>query len=163
MEILKFPDPKLFTECREVRVFGKELKILLEAMWDTMVRCNGIGLAANQVSLDYKMFVMVGPSNDRLYVVNPEVIAHSKVFANYKEGCLSAPGEMIFTANRYDWVQIKFQDETGKECKRTLHGLYAVCAQHEIEHLYGKSFLESPKIPKAKRKELANKWGIKLK
>lgn len=163
MKILKFPDQYLFTRCPEVTVFGPELKVLLESMWDAMVAGNGMGLAANQVRLLFKMFVMLGPENEKIFMVNPTIIKRSVVAANLKEGCLSAPGELLVLEERASWIRLKYQDETGKEIERVFKGIHAVCVQHEIDHLDGKSYLQSKSIHKARRKELAKKWGIKLK
>lgn len=161
MNILKFPHPNLLIECKEVSVFGPELKVLLESMWDTMMNKNGLGLASNQVGLDYRMFTMQGPENEKLFVVNPKIINRSTQGANQKEGCLSAPGEFVILNERSMWVQIIYQDETGGLRGGTFRGLHAVCVQHEIDHLDGKSHLQSKSLPRARRRQLAKKWGLK--
>lgn len=161
MEILKFPHPLLFEKCKELTVFGPELKIILDAMWDTMKKTSGMGLAANQVGVLFRMFVMEGPDHEKIYLVNPKIIRRSKIPANLKEGCLSAPGDLLVLAERASWTELTYQDETGKEHKRVFKDIWSVCVQHEIGHLDGESFLESKSIPKAIRKELAKKWKIK--
>lgn len=163
MKILKFPDPALFQTCTEVSVFGPELKVLLDAMWETMVEGHGMGLAANQVGLTFRMFTMIGPEGEKLYIVNPKITKKSVLPANLVEGCLSAPGEMLTLEERASWVSLKYQDETGKECERVFSGIHSVCVQHETDHLDGKSHLQSKSLNKAKRKALAKKWGIKVK
>jgi peptide deformylase len=141
-------------------VFGPELLFLLESMYETMKANNGLGLASNQVGLDYRMFVMAAPDEEKLFLVNPVITARSIALANYKEGCLSAPGEFLLL-DRAAWVEVKFQNEKGEEQKRLFNAIFAVCVQHEIDHLNGKSHLESKSIPKAQRKLLAKKWGLK--
>lgn len=166
MKITRFPDPILFKKCKEVTVFGKELEVLLQTMYDTMIASGGLGLAANQVSLSYRMFVMelmVESKKEKIFFVNPKIIARSVAPADQKEGCLSAPGEFLVLAERSSWVQVEFQNEKGEKQSRVFKGIYAVCVQHEIDHLDGKSHLLSKSIPTSKRKELAKKWGIKLK
>lgn len=163
MNILKFPSPELFEVCKEVSVFGPELKTLLDAMWETMIAGNGMGLAANQVGLKFRMFTMLGPEDEKIYLVNPKIVGRSVIPANLQEGCLSAPGEMLTLDERVSWVKVKFQDETGKECERVFKGIHSVCVQHETDHLNGKSHLQSKSLSKVKRKQLAKKWGIKLK
>lgn len=163
MDILKFPNKHLFVKCKEVTVFGKELKFLLDSMFDTMMAANGIGLAANQVGLKFRMFVMLGPISEPVYLVNPRITKRSLVPANVKEGCLSAPGEILVLDERASWVEVAYQDETGHKKSRIFQDVHAVCVQHEIDHLNGKSHLQSTSLSKAKRKELAKKWGIKLK
>jgi peptide deformylase len=161
MEILKYPHPNLFIKCKEITVFGNELKVLLEAMWDTMVLKNGMGLASNQVGLDYRMFTMKGPEEEKLFIVNPKVLVSGPFPANLKEGCLSAPGEFLVLNERSNFIQILYQDETGTPRTGTFNGIHSVCVQHEMDHLDGKSHLQSKSIPKAQRKALAKKWGIK--
>jgi len=161
MEILKFPHPSLFKVCREVTVFGPELKTLLESMWETMMSKNGVGLASNQVGLDYRMFTMLGPDEEKFFIVNPKIILQSSTPANFKEGCLSAPGEFLILAERTMWVQIMYQDENGTPRSGKFQGLHAVCIQHEIDHLDGKSYLQSKSLVRAKRRELAQKWKLK--
>lgn len=161
MKILKFPHPALFKVCEPVTVFGAELKVLLDNMYRTMQAHNGVGLAANQVGLEHRMFVMQDHEK-RVNLVNPEVTRRSMVTSLVREGCLSAPGEYIITGSRREWVEVKYQDEKGNPHIRLFKGIFAVCVDHEIEHLDGKSFMDSKTIPKATRKELANKWGIKL-
>lgn len=160
MDILKFPDLFLFETMPVVTVFEEELSVLLDSMFETMKARNGLGLAANQVGIACRMFVMNGP-NGRLNIVNPVIASKSKLAANLREGCLSAPGDFIVVPSRSEWVEVNYQDETGKEKHVVLKGLYAVCAQHEIEHLNGKSFMDNKSIPKGIRKGLEKKWGIK--
>lgn len=161
MEILKFPNPHLFLPCKQVTVFGPELKVLLESMWETMMGKNGIGLASNQVGLDYRMFTMRGPEDEKLFIVNPKVVIKSGLPANQKEGCLSAPGEFLILAERSHAIQIMYQDEDGGIRGGIFKGLHAVCVQHEMDHLDGKSHLQSKSIPRGKRRQLQRKWGIK--
>ncbi len=163
MKILKYPDKKLFVKCKPVSVFGPELKVLLDAMWETMIEGNGMGLASNQVGLNFRMFTMLGPKNEKFYIINPSIVSASIVSANLKEGCLSAPGEFLVLEERKSWVKLKFQDETGQEHEKVFKGIHAVCVQHETDHLDGKSHLQSKSLHKATRKELAKKWGFKLK
>jgi peptide deformylase len=161
MDILKFPDPSLFKVCEEVTVFGPELLVLLEGMWQAMLKKGGLGLAANQVGLHFRAFVMAGIDSEKLFVINPKIIKRSEIPANLKEGCLSAIGEFLLLKERSSWVQVDFQDEKGQFTRRVFQGLHSVCVQHEVDHLNGKSHLQSTSIPKKQRKELAKKWGLK--
>jgi peptide deformylase len=162
MNILKFPDPFLFEKTKEVTVFGPELKTLLDAMYKTMIDNKGIGLAANQVGLSFRMFVMT-MKDSSVFFVNPKITDRSIGPANIEEGCLSAPGEALKLDERASWVKVSYQDETGKKHEKVFKGIHSVCVQHEIDHLDGKSYLQSRSINRARRKELAKKWGIKLK
>jgi len=160
MNILRFPNPFLTTATYEVTVFGEELKVLLDSMYESMKSSKGIGLAANQVGLLHKALVMDGP-NGRLDIVNPVIVNKSIKPANTKEGCLSFPGEFVIVPSRVEWVQVQYKNEKGEEKNVILKGLHAVCLQHEIDHLNGKIFMSDKSIPKYERKRLAKKWGIK--
>lgn len=159
MEIVKFPHPALFRKCKPVTVFGAELKVLLDKMYEVMINANGIGLAANQVGLEFRMFVMQGEDGP-LYLVNPKIVWSSREFARIREGCLSAPKEFVVLA-RTAIVKVEFQDEKGEKRSKIFNDLRAVCTQHEIEHLDGKSFLEHKSLTKIQKNTLKAKWGIK--
>jgi peptide deformylase len=160
MEVLKYPDARLLKPCKEVTVFGPELVVLLESMWETMIKERGMGMAANQVGLEYRMFTMSYRAQ-KLFVVNPTIVESSKNPSDLAEGCLSAPGQMI-KLYRPNWVKLSFQNEKGEKLNATFTDIHAVCVQHEIEHLDGKSFLQNKAIPKSMRKFLAEKWGLKI-
>ena len=157
MNIIKFPNPMLITVTYKITVFGEELKTLLDAMYETMKANRGIGLAANQVGLLHRMFVMEGPEG-RINIVNPYVISKSKISANLKEGCLSAPGEFIVVPQRPNWVQIEYQNELGENKTAVFNGIYSVCVCHEMEHLDGNVFFKNPSLSRAIRKNLIKKW-----
>jgi peptide deformylase len=161
MKIVQFPNPSLFTKGVDVTVFDRELHLLLHLMYVTMLEYGGMGLAANQVELPYNMFVMKGPQDERFFFVNPTIVDRSIVSANYNEGCLSAPGDYVILSERSQWVKVSFMDETGKKYEKVFDDLYSVCVQHEIDHLLGKSHMQSPSIPREVRKKLADKWGLK--
>lgn len=161
MEILKFPHPNLFVKCKEVTVFGPELKILLESMWETMVNAKGVGLAANQVGLDYRIFTMLGPEEEKLFIVNPKIVNRSNDFANLREGCLSSPGEFLMLEERCGKIQLLYQDEAGAVKTGIFAGIHSVCVQHEIQHLNGESYLQSKSLSRQVKRQLARKWGLK--
>src|SRR5271154_689806 len=103
MNVLKFPNPFLTTATYPVTVFGDELKVLLDSMYETMKTNNGLGLAANQVGLLHRMFVMDGLEG-RFNIVNPVIVNKSAKPANIKEGCLSAPGDFVVVPERAEWI-----------------------------------------------------------
>lgn len=160
MKILQFPHPVLLTPCEEVTKFDVNLLNVLDHMWKTMKDARGLGLAANQVGISEDIVVINGP-NGRLNLINPYISAKSMAFANLRESCLSAFNESIIVPGRAEWVQVRYQDEKGKNQTVVLKGIYSVCAQHEIDHLDGRSFMEHPTLPKATRKRLAKKWELK--
>jgi peptide deformylase len=161
MDIIKFPDPRLFEKCKPVTVFGDELVVLLASMWETMKANGGLGLASNQVGLDYNMFTMEGPAKEKLFVINPKITRRSALAANVNEGCLSAPGEFLRLKERSRWVEVEYQNEKGEKITSRFDDVHAVCVQHEMDHLLGKSHLQSTSLSGSKRRELAQKWGLK--
>lgn len=163
MKILRYPDPILLQTCLLVNVFDDNLKKVLDEMWETMVAAEGMGLAANQVGILSRMFIMTDVDGSKIYAINPKIVLKSHVSANKPEGCLSAPGEFLELDERAEWVLVEYQDETGAQHKKVFHGIHSVCVQHEIDHLDGKTHLLSPTLSSKDRKMLAKKWGLKLK
>jgi peptide deformylase len=160
MDVIKYPDPRLLKPCKEVAEFGPELTAVLNVMWETMKRERGMGMAANQIGLDFNMFVM--EAEEAHFFINPKILEAGKYPSDKAEGCLSAPGEMI-RLYRPDWVKISYQDPQGNLHENTFVGIHSVCVQHEMEHLEGKTFLQNKAIPKRTRIALAKKWGLPIK
>lgn len=160
MKVVRFPHPALFQKTHPVTVFGPELKYLLDVMYDTMVENKGIGLAANQVEIFLRMFVMQDSDEKRVYLVNPKITWTSRENSKIREGCLSAPAQFV-VLGRSAMIKVEYQDETGAKCSRLFNDIYAVCVQHEIEHLEGKSFLEHKSLTRIQQNQLKAKWGIK--
>ncbi len=160
MELLSFPASALFQKCVEVSRFDSNLKNTLDQMWEIMLANKGVGLSCNQVGLFHRAFVMSGPDNEKLYIVNPKILKKSQSPANLSEGCLSAKGEFLVLPERAMWVHLLYQDENGDVHSGIFRGIHSVCCLHELGHLDGESFMESKSIPRAKRRELAKKWGL---
>lgn len=100
-----------------------------------MIAENGIGLAAPQVGISQRVFVMkIGL---RTWVCfNPEIVSLGKDFTNFDEGCLSFPGEMC-TISRPDTIAVRYQTAQGDSVDEQLQGLASRCFQHELDHLDG--------------------------
>ncbi|MFZ4576780.1 MAG: peptide deformylase [Myxococcota bacterium] len=144
-DIVPFPDPILKQRCAEVEVFDAELHQLLDDMADTMGEADGLGLAANQVGVSLRIFVMDVPIDDdtrtgRIEVINPKVKA-KRGELKYEEGCLSFPGvhENVIRAAELD---LDFVDRHGQPQAVTARGLVSVCIQHELDHLDGITFVD---------------------
>lgn len=112
-----------------------EFKNLLTSMRITMVMYMGVGLAANQVGSEYKLFI-TGLDSIRT-AINPKIIKTSKSKTHGKEGCLSIPDER-FKKLRHSWIQLSYVDELGEEHIKTFTGWSARVVQHEMDHLNGK-------------------------
>lgn len=121
----------------------EEIRELIKEMRAIMEKSDGIGLAANQVGLDYQMFV--AQVDGKFYAVfNPEIAKSSKETEVLEEGCLSIPG-VYDEVKRPDRVVLQGYDKNGKKLKIKAWGLLARVFQHEVDHLNGKVFLDRVK------------------
>ena len=160
LKILIFPDPKLRKVAKKIEKFDKSLEILSENMLKTMYEAEGIGLAATQVDIHIRLVVMdlSEERNEPRVFVNPEYTILDKSPFTYEEGCLSIPGfnEEI---SRPSKILLKWQDLQGNFHEEKPDGIFTVCAQHEIDHLDGKLFVDylSPIKRDRIRKKLENR------
>ena len=160
LKILIFPDPKLRKVARKIDKFDKSLEMLSKNMLKTMYEAEGIGLAATQVDIHIRLVVMdlSEQRNEPRVFVNPEYKILDKSPFTYEEGCLSIPGfnEEI---SRPSKILLKWQDLQGNFHEEKPDGIFTVCAQHEIDHLDGKLFVDylSPIKRDRIRKKLENR------
>ena len=160
LKILIFPDPKLRKVAKKIDKFDKSLEILSKNMLKTMYEAEGIGLAATQVNIHIRLVVMdlSEERNEPRVFVNPEYTILDKSPFTYEEGCLSIPGfnEEI---SRPSKILLKWQDLQGNFHEEEPDGIFTVCAQHEIDHLDGKLFVDylSPIKRERIRKKLENR------
>lgn len=108
---------------------------MVKQMFAVMRLQNGIGLAAPQVGLSKRLFVMSINGQDRA-CFNPEIVSSSDQLAEFEEGCLSFPGESCII-KRPDEIQARYQNQFGDWTEIKLVGLEARCFQHELDHLDG--------------------------
>ena len=120
-------------------------RALMDDMLETMYAAPGIGLAAVQIGEPLRIIVMdlARESEEPAprYYVNPEIVRKNDQLAPYEEGCLSVP-EIYETVERPDQVHIRYLDYNGKLVEEDADGLYAVCIQHEMDHLEGVLFID---------------------
>ena len=160
LKILIFPDPKLRKVAKKINKFDKSLEMLSNNMLKTMYEAEGIGLAATQVDIHIRLVVMdlSEERNEPRVFVNPEYTILDKSPFTYEEGCLSIPGfnEEI---SRPSKILLKWQDLQGNFHEEKPDGIFTVCAQHEIDHLDGKLFVDylSPIKRDRIRKKLENR------
>jgi peptide deformylase len=115
-----------------------EIVELAQSLLKTMFENHGIGLAAPQVGISKRIFVMGNPSQS--YVcVNPEIIEGQGQVKN-EEGCLSFPG-LYLHVNRYETIRVRYQDIIGKQHEKEFTGIIARVFQHEYDHLDGTCFV----------------------
>lgn len=144
LDIILAPDPRLTTACEPVEAIDGALKGLMDDMLDTMYAAPGIGLAAPQVGVLKRFFVVdVGEdeARDPRFFINPEITARSDTKSVYEEGCLSLPKQFA-DVERADTVSVRYQDRTGTERTLEADGMLARCIQHEMDHLDGILFTD---------------------
>lgn len=144
--ILLHPDPRLKKTCEPVSDLSDELRALADDMLETMYHAPGIGLAAPQVGVLTRVFVMDcikedGVDGKPMVLFNPEIIASSDEKNVYEEGCLSIPDHFA-DVTRPAEVEMAWIDRDGNPRQQVFDGLWATCAQHELDHLNGKLFID---------------------
>ena len=132
-------DEVLHKRCKEVKKFDEKLGILLDDMYDTMTKADGVGLAAPQVGI-LKRAVVIDVGNGRIELINPEIIETSGSQTG-SEGCLSFPG-VYGEVERPNYVKVKAQDRNGKWFIAEGEDLLARAFCHECDHLDGHVFTE---------------------
>jgi peptide deformylase len=142
LPIVHFPDPRLKTMAEPITHIDATIKKLAEDMYETMYHERGVGLAANQVGILQRIFVMdvSDNRNQRICAINPEIISREGLYTEY-EGCLSFPGayDKIERASK---LRFKALDIDGNPYEMDAEGLMAQCVQHEIDHLNGMIFVD---------------------
>jgi peptide deformylase len=145
LDILTVPNPVLKQVSKPVERVDDDLRRLMDDMLETMYAAPGIGLAAIQVGVPKQVIVMdlarQGEPPEPRYFVNPEILWASEETAPYEEGCLSVP-EIYDEVDRPARVKLRYLDYHGKEVTEDAEGLFAVCIQHEMDHLKGVLFID---------------------
>lgn len=142
LKVLTFPDERLRTVAKPVEKVDDAIKTLVSDMFETMKDEKGIGLAATQVDVHKRVVVMdVSEEQDSPYVfINPEIIEKSGSTVS-EEGCLSVPNNYA-KVDRAEKVTVQALNENGEAFELEAEGLFAICIQHELDHLQGKLFVD---------------------
>jgi peptide deformylase len=145
-EILTVPDPRLKEVSKPVEGgVTDEHRALMDDMLETMYDAPGIGLAAIQVGVPLRIIVMDLAREDEdpapRYFVNPEILPLTEDTAPYEEGCLSVP-DVFEEVARPTECRIRYLDYNGNEVEEVATDLFAVCIQHEMDHLEGTLFID---------------------
>ncbi len=144
--ILIAPDPRLKQKSEPLEGPVTDAhRALMDDMLETMYEAPGIGLAAIQVGEPLRIIVMdlspEGEPKAPRYFVNPEILWKSEEMAPYEEGCLSVP-DIYDDVERPARVKLRYMDYSGKQIEEDGEGLFAVCIQHEMDHLEGVLFID---------------------
>lgn len=144
LRIVKYPHPVLRHKSKPLRRVDGELKNIIREMFDLMYAEKGLGLAANQVDLPYRMFILNlegdPQKGEELVFLNP-VISQRSGTTEAEEGCLSFP-EIFAPVKRSEKLVLSAYDLSGKEINLQLSGLFARAVQHEYDHLDGVLFID---------------------
>lgn len=158
LKILTYPDPILAQTATPVTEFNQELNELVKNMLFTMYHAPGIGLAAPQVGVSKRIFVLdvnydrelitnsAGKEDARFSNFNPMIFINPKITGTsgtttYEEGCLSVPG-VYEEVKRYKTIHVQYQNIHGEMLELEADDLLSICIQHENDHLDGLVFIE---------------------
>jgi peptide deformylase len=151
-------NPVLHHECKDVTDFDGELAALIDDMFASQRAAEGVGLAANQIGVDLKVFVYDCTDDDNARhvgaICNPvlvELPADQRRLDDSNEGCLSVPGAYMELA-RPDYAVVHGQDAEGNPIALHGNGYFARCLQHETDHLYGRLYID--RLSKRERKDV---------
>lgn len=145
-KITEYPEKVLAETGKPVEKFDEELEKLCQDMFETMYDAEGVGLAAPQIGLNLRLFVM-DCDGIKLIAANPEII-HTEGEQSGQEGCLSI-GKVPAVVARAEKAVLRAQNEKGEWFEREATGYAARCFQHETDHCDGKLFIDH--LPKMRR------------
>lgn len=149
-EILQLGHPTLRKIAKPIDNISDQYQTLFGDLLDFVISKQGAGIAAPQVGISERFFIMSSKPNERyphapemdpIFIINPEIIAHSDTISEDWEGCLSIPSVRALVP-RYSSITVKFTSRYGEEIKTSYSGFIARIFQHEIDHLNGIVFLD---------------------
>lgn len=141
MKLVTYPNKALEVYCQDVKEFNQDLHDKLDAMLPIMDQHKGMGLAANQVGLDQRFFIMKDLKGKLWEFINPEVLIEFGAQME-NESCLSFPG-LTLQISRPEQISVRAYNRNGEEFNIGAVGKEAICIYHEIEHLNGTTFLNN--------------------
>ena len=143
--ILILPDERLRAIAEPIDKIDDEVKQLAKDMLETMYDAPGIGLAAPQIGELRRIVVMdlakEGETPEPIVMVNPEILKYSDETVVTEEGCLSIP-ELYYDVERPAEVTVRYTDLEGKEQEVEAKDRFAICVQHELDHLDGVLYID---------------------
>ena len=159
-DILKLPDPRLYSVSKPVGPVTDEVRRLADDMLETMYAAPGIGLAAIQIGEPTRLVVIDIAKKEEepqpIVLLDPEIVWSSEETRVHEEGCLSIP-EYYEDVERPDRVRYRYRNLEGETVEAEADGILATCLQHEIDHLNGKLFIDY--LSRLKRQMVIKKFG----
>ncbi len=139
LEILTYPDPRLREVAKPVDTVDDSIRSIVDNMAETMYAAPGVGLAATQVGIALRIFVIdvaaEGEASELRVFINPEILELRGKHV-WREGCLSFP-DVAEEVKRAEWVRVRAVNRDGNTFELEAEGLLAVAIQHETDHLNG--------------------------
>lgn len=143
-DVVTYPEATLRKKSEALREVSEQIKDLIMDMKETMYASQGIGLAAPQVGVNQRVIVVdvtpYQPDQKPFALINPQIVS-GEGEVDSTEGCLSVPG-FLETIKRKEKVTVRGVNEQGEEVEIEATGMLAICLQHEIDHLNGKTIVE---------------------
>jgi peptide deformylase len=144
LTVLKWPDTRLLNVARDVPAVTDDVRALVANLFETMRIEGGVGLAATQVGVDWRVVVIDCSARDprtRAHaLINPRIVARDGTVL-WREGCLSVPG-ITAEVERAQHVVVEYRDVEGTLRAHEAVDLEAVCIQHELDHLDGRLYID---------------------
>jgi peptide deformylase len=141
LNIITYGNKLLTLKSELVTEIDENIKSLINKMFETMYFTNGIGLAAVQVGIPKRLFVVDIPKENKIAMINPVIHDRAIKTSKTEEGCLSIPG-IAHEIERSKTIEVEYLDEFGKKNLLKASGLLATCIQHEYDHLEGILFID---------------------
>lgn len=144
LNIITIPNPLLRQKSLIIKdPLAQEIQDLLPEMTETMIKKDGVGLAAPQIGLNIRLIVVRHKDND-IIMINPEILKKSLFKEWDEEGCLSVPG-VFGQVKRHKKLTVRYLDSDGKSQQLEAEGFFARVIQHEVDHLNGVLFIDKAK------------------
>jgi len=157
MEIRTYGDPVLRRRAEPVERIDEGIRKICEKMVETMIRADGVGLAAPQIGIS-KRIIVLDVEGEFHILINPELVETSEEMEEFTEGCLSVPG-VSATVKRSAEATVIGTRLDGSQIKITGRGLLARAIQHEIDHLEGRLFID--RLTPARRQSIRKEYERK--
>lgn len=142
LEIKKFNEPILKKKAKEVKSFDRKLEELVLSMKKTMLKYDGMGLAAPQIGVSKRIFVYIDIEDKKIKeLINPKIIKYGKESNFFEEGCLSFPG-IFLKIKRKNNISVEGFNLNGDKIKIEAIGIVSRVIQHETDHLNGILFFD---------------------
>ncbi|MEL6477320.1 MAG: peptide deformylase [Pseudomonadota bacterium] len=157
---LLWPDPRLKAVAAPVAGVDDAVRAIWAEMLEAMYAMPGVGLAAPQLGIGLRLAVVdagtdPGAGRAPVRLANPEILAHSEETLRHREGSPNLPG-LAEEVARPARVRLRYLDATGAVAERWFDGLWAISAQHQVDHLDGKLFID--RLSPMRRRRALEQW-----